>query len=386
VGPIGVGLYSDRYGTGVGGSVTAYWSDVLDRHELAVALQGGSSTGGFADALGVQALYIDRSHRYAWGAGGTHLPYTSTFATLGRQTVTINGQAVLADVIEQDTLTQTVDEAQGLAQYPLSQTRRFEGNLAYTRYSFKEEIERLVVAGNTIIEHSRRRVPAGSALGLAQAGVAYVGDNSSFGFVSPVRGGRMRLEVDQTSGDLDFTTALADVRRYFFMRPVTLAVRAIHFGRYGTDAESDRISPLYIGDETLVRGYAAVDIRLSECTQVPGSQACPEFDRLIGSRIAVANVELRVPLFGVEEFGLFTLRSLPTELALFADVGAAWNQGESVRWSFDRHAIDRVPVASAGVAARILLLGALPLEFYYAKPFQRPDESGVFGFLITPGW
>src|SRR5262249_9880025 len=102
--------------------------------------------------------------------------------------------------------------------------------------------------------------------------------------------------------------------------------------------------------------------------------------------LAVANVELRVPLFGVEEFGLIKLRSMPTEIALFGDVGAAWTQEERVRWAFDRHATDRVPVASGGVAARILLLGALPLEFYYARPFQRPDESGVYGFLITPGW
>ena len=293
---------------------------------------------------------------------------------------------MLADVIEQDTLTQTIDEAQGLAQYPLSQTRRFEATAAYSRYSFKEEIERVVFVGNDIIEDSRHRVPSGDSLSLVEGGLAYVGDNSQFGFLSPVRGGRMRLEVDQTSGDLAFTTALADLRRYFFMRPLTLAFRVLHYGRYGNDAENNRISPLFIGDEWLVRGYAAGDIRLSECTQVPGSAACPEFDRLIGSRIAVFNAELRVPLFGVEEFGLIKLRQLPTELAIFGDIGAAWNQGDSVRWSFDRHATDRVPVASAGVAARILLLGALPLEFYYAKPFQRPKESGVFGFLITPGW
>jgi hypothetical protein len=387
VGPVGVGLYTDRYGTGVGGSVTAFFSDVLERHQLAVALQGGSSTGSIGNALGLQALYLDRSSRFVWGAGGAHLPYTSIATAVGRETVQLpGGGTAVADVIEQSTLTQTIDQAQGLAQYPLSQTRRFETSAAYSRYSFKEEIERLVLVGNSVLEHSRRRVSSAPSLSLVEGGFAYVGDNASYGFVSPVRGGRMRLEVGQTSGDLAFTTALADVRRYFFMRPVTLAVRVLHYGRYGNDAESNRLSPLYIGDETLVRGYAVGSIRLSECTQVPGSPSCPEFDRLIGSRIAVANVELRVPLLGVEEFGLVDFRFLPTELALFADVGAAWTQAEKPRWSFDREASDRVPVASAGVAARILLLGALPLEFYYARPFQRPRESGVFGFLIAPGW
>jgi hypothetical protein len=386
VGPVGVGLYSDTYGTGIGGSVTAYWSDVLNRHELAVALQGGSSTGSFQDAIGLQALYIDRSTRYAWGAGGAHLPYTSVLTRVGRQTITLDGQTVVADVVEQDLLTETIDQALALAQYPLSQTRRFEGSVNYSRYSFERERERLVVVGNTIVEHTRGRVATAPSLSLGEGSVAFVGDNSVFGFVSPVRGGRMRLEVGQTGGDLTFTTALADIRRYFFRRPVTFAVRALHYGRYGDDAESDRLSPLYVGDEYLVRGYASSDIRLSECTQVPGSNACPEFDRLIGSRVAVANLELRLPLIGVEEFGLVNFRGLPTELALFADVGAAWSQGESVRWSLDRDAIDRVPVASAGVTLRMLLLGALPLEFYYAKPFHRPQEDGVFGFLITPGW
>ncbi len=387
VGPIAVGISSDPYGTGVGGSVTAYWSDVLERRQLAVGLQGGSSTGGFEDALGLQALYLDRSSRYVWGVGGAHLPYVSIGTFVGTEVVPVGGgQTAVADVIEQSTLTQTLDQVQGLAQYPLSQKRRLEAVAGYTRYSFKEEVERLVLIGDEVLEHSRREVPSAPSLSLVEAGVAFVGDNSAFGFVSPVDGGRMRLEVDQTSGDLSFTTALADLRRYLFMRPLTLAVRVMHYGRYGDDAESNLISPLFVGDETLVRGYASGDIELSECTQVPGSNSCPEFDRLVGSRMAVANVELRIPLFGVEELGLIQLRSLPTELALFADVGAAWSQDESVRWSFDQEATDRVPVASAGVAARILLLGALPLELYYAKPFQRPHESGVFGFLITPGW
>jgi outer membrane protein assembly factor BamA len=170
------------------------------------------------------------------------------------------------------------------------------------------------------------------------------------------------------------------------MRPLTFAVRGIHFGRYGNDADSGRLSPLYLGDETLVRGYSVGSIHLRECTQVPGSNACPEFDRLIGSRVAVANMELRVPLFGVEEFGLFKVPWLPTELALFADAGAAWSRGDTPRWVFEKGAHDRVPVFSAGVAARILLLGALPLEFYVAKPFQRPQENLVYGFLIAPGW
>jgi len=44
-----------------------------------------------------------------------------------------------------------------------------------------------------------------------------------------------------------------------------------------------------------------------------------------------------------------------------------------------------VPVVSAGVSVR-MLLSYIPLEFYWAKPFQRPGKGLVFGFNIIPGW
>jgi outer membrane protein assembly factor BamA len=136
----------------------------------------------------------------------------------------------------------------------------------------------------------------------------------------------------------------------------------------------------------LVRGYDVDDFEPSECTTTPGSNSCPEFDRLVGSRMAVVNFEARVPLFGVEDFGLVELPSFPTELGIFVDGGVAWSSGDSPELRYDEDTTERVPVWSAGVTLRTILLGALPLELYYAKPFQRPDEDGVFGFLIAPGW
>jgi hypothetical protein len=386
VGPVSVGLVSDDFGYGVGGGATAYFSDVLGRHELAVALQGGSTTGDFTEAIAFQALYLNREERFNWGVGGAHLPYRSAVTFVSREPVNVNGQTVIADIIRQQRELVTLDQASLVGQYPLAQTRRFEATAGYTHYDFEAEIEEIVVVGNTVLDRETFDIGAPDALGLWNAGVAYVGDNSSFGFVSPVRGGRMRLELEQTGGDLSFSTALADLRKYFWLRPVTVAMRGMHFGRYGDDAESGRLSPLYVGRETLVRGYAVGDIDPSECTTVPGSDGCPEFDRLIGSRMAVVNLEARVPLFGVEDYGLVELPHLPTELGVFLDGGVAWSSGESPELRFDQDTPERVPVWSAGVTLRMLLLGALPLEFYYAKPFQRPQEDWVFGFLIAPGW
>ena len=53
---------------------------------------------------------------------------------------------------------------------------------------------------------------------------------------------------------------------------------------------------------------------------------------------------------------------------------------------FDRETLARVPVVSVGVALRTAIGGFLPLQLYYAVPFQRPEEEATFGFVIAPGW
>src|SRR5690606_14579242 len=195
---------------------------------------------------------------------------------------------------------------------------------------------------------------------------AFVRDTSTFGFVSPVRGMRLRLENQWTTGDLDFQTTRVDYRRYFFRAPLTVAVRLLHLGRRGSDAEDPRLALFDIGSNTLVRGYDLDSFDLAECRSSAGLAsltACPQFERLIGSRIAVANFELRLALLGTQDFGVFDAPAAPTELAFFIDAGAAWSSGQSVDWSFRRNTDERVPVFSAGIAARTVVLGMLPLEF-----------------------
>ena len=70
---------------------------------------------------------------------------------------------------------------------------------------------------------------------------------------------------------------------------------------------------------------------------------------------------------------------------LFTDAGVAWSQGQHPRVKFETKTSDRVPSVSSGVGAR-LLLSYIPLEFYWAKPYQRPKSGWVFGFNIIPGW
>jgi Tol biopolymer transport system component len=388
LGPPTIGVGVSSYGTGVGGSVSAYYSDILGYHNIGVTFQGGgtSGVGTVGDQLAGEVFYLNQRHRLNWGIDTTHLPYVSAATGVGQAQVPINGVLTTVDVVQQRRDIQRFDDVSGVVQYPFSQTRRIEFTAGFQHQALKSELETVLIFNNTIISDTTQRSPFNFSLSLEHASTAFVGDSSVFGFLSPVRGTRYRYELSALSGDLKFQTALADWRKYFFMNPVTFAMRGIYYGRYGTDAESGRISPLYIGQDTLIHGYNISSIGLDECVApAAGSTACPVFDRLVGSKIGVANLEVRVPLFGTKQFGLLS-GFVPTELFGFADVGAAWTSSEHLKVRFARNnATDRVPVASVGAGLRVLL-AYIPLEFYAAKPFQRPNRGWVTGFNIIPGW
>jgi outer membrane protein assembly factor BamA len=81
----------------------------------------------------------------------------------------------------------------------------------------------------------------------------------------------------------------------------------------------------FLLDPSLVRGYESTSFEPAECgTNAQATGTCPVFARLIGSRIAVGNVEVRVPLFGPLGIVPKTQFVPPVEVALFVDVGLAW--------------------------------------------------------------
>jgi len=374
-----IGVSTGSFGTLVGGSTALYFGDMLGNRMLAVS----ALAGGTLKDLGGEAFYLNRSRRWNWLAGGGRMPYLTGFTTLDTVTVDVNGQPVLGRRISQFRSRTFYDQALLGTQYPFSTTRRFELTGGYVHVGFDNEVEEVITVRGTEVARERRDLPAPEGVHLAQVAAAFVGDDSYFGFTSPISGGRYRFEVSPRFGSLTYGTLLADWRRYFFRAPFTLALRGLHYGRYGADADSDRLGPLFLGENTLVRGYSIGSFHASECS---GTSDCPEFDRLVGSRLAVANLELRVPLFGTPQFGLIDFPLLPTELSAFVDAGAAWTGDDGVSFDFARRSADRIPVFSAGLSARVNLLGYLVLEAYYAYPFQRPDRGWHWGFQVAPGW
>jgi Tol biopolymer transport system component len=374
-----VGVGTGSLGTYLGGSAALYFGDMLGNRTLGVS----AFAAGTPKDLGGEIFYVNRSRRWNWLVGGGRVPYLTGFTTLETGIVDVDGQPVLGRRISQYRERTYYDQALAGTQYPFSTTRRFELTGGYVHIGFDREVEETVIVGGREVARETRDLPAPEGVHLAQVSAALVGDDSYFGFTSPVSGGRYRLEVSPRIGTLNYQTLLADWRRYFFRAPVTLALRGLHYGRYGKDADSDRLTPLFLGEQTLVRGYSFGSFEAGECS---GTSTCPEFDRLIGSRVAVANLELRVPLFGTSQFGLIDFPALPTELSVFLDAGAAWTGDQGVELDLARRSAERTPVLSTGISARVNLLGYLVLEAYYAYPFQRPDKGWHWGFQIAPGW
>jgi outer membrane protein assembly factor BamA len=140
------------------------------------------------------------------------------------------------------------------------------------------------------------------------------------------------------------------------------------------------LSDLFLGYPSLVRGYDNESFTPEECGGAADG-SCPPFDRLLGSRIAVGNVELRLPLLGGA--GLIPGGGFPPiEAAAFLDAGAAWRDGES----FQLSGRDRRLVTSHGMALRVNLLGFAVAEIDFVHPNDRPDKDWYWLFSLQPGF
>ncbi len=263
----------------------------------------------------------------------------------------------------------------GQIAYPFSRATRVELGTGYRHVSFDatERIQQFSLNTGQRVTDDRRGIATPSSMNLATLSTALVYDTSVFGGTAPVLGQRGRMELTGLTGDLSYLSPMLDYRFYlmpFERLPLTVAGRGMHFGNYGSDAEDPRVRPIFLGSPTLVRGYTSNFELVSD----------PVFDRMQGSRIAVANAELRLPLTGVRGVvgGAFLP---PVDAALFYDAGVAWGRGE-------RPGVlggDRRSVASYGAALRVNL-GGLVLEFAYVNPADFEARGWHWQFNLTPGF
>jgi len=364
--------FSD-YGPFVGGGISAYFSDMLGDRLLSLSVQ---AAGTFAD-VGGQMVYVSRKHRWNWAGVVEQMPYRVGYLEFGELPET--GDPTVTEVI----VRQTSRGASLVAAYPFSTFTRMEFSGGGRALSFTRENRTRVFSAEDgrFLERRDTREDLYEPLYMAEASAAFVRDTALYGATGPIFGERYRLELLGSFGTLNYSTALADWRKYFMpVRPVTIAVRGLHIGRYGTDAENERLLGFELGYPELVHGYSIGSIATNECAGLARAD-CIAVDSLVGSRLLVTNLEVRAPLVGLFR-GDISYGPVPIEVAGFFDAGVAWTR--ATRPTFAGGTRDWVK--SAGVAVRVNAFGLLIIEVAGSKPFDRLDRSWQWQLGIRQGF
>ena len=370
---VGVGV--DRWGAYAGGGISFIWSDVLGNHQLGTTVQ---LTNRFED-IGGAVTYLNRTHRWNWGFIGEQTPVGFSQFQQGL----VNDPNFGPSIVQQELKIRQINQAvSGITQYPFSRAQRLELSGGVRRISFSQQLrsDYFNFFSGQFLGTTKEKLESPEALNLGEASAALVWDTSVFGATSPIVGQRYRFELSESSGSLQYTGALLDYRKYFMARPFTLALRGMHYGRYGRDGEDPRMSPLYLGYASLVRGYESSSFTSAEC-EITATSSCAQFDRLIGSRMLVSNIELRAPLIGLFRPSAM-YGGVPVEVGVFADAGVAWDSLTKPKFAGG----DRDWAKSVGATVRFNAFGFAVGEVDYVRPLDRPGRGWMWQFNFIPGF
>ncbi len=318
-------------GVGVIGDFAVGFSDMLGNHNIYMQ----ASLYGSIARSNLQATYVNMNRRLNWGVslyqmatayGGYYTSFTATTY-----------------------LSQVYRGASLLGYYPLNLFDRIEANIGYM--GMQQDIVSSDFFGRQRVNDELGRY------GWFEAGLGYVHDSSLYFLAGPIGGMRSRLYLSHTVGDLDGTTALADVRGY-----LTLNHRgAVAVRTYAGHQIGDVLMPFYLGGPFTVHGTS--------------------YSQMSGTSFAIQNLELRYPL----------LPWLPLQWdlltgALFADVGAVWDSNALPSWIDDLNTGDYIRnsiigAVGGGIRANLGWL-ALFLDYSIPTDFQGRWGSGRFQFAL----
>lgn len=411
---IGTGVNNNNFrnATGLQGGIDMLFGDLLGNQQLysQVALNGE-----ILDMGGIVS-YINRKNQLAWGVGLSHVPLRTGYQDYSQSSID-DGRGNTFPALKATTnLIRIFDQGLNVfAHYPFSTTLRLEGGVAGTYRSFRwDEYNDYYIGdqfrGYQLAASDRMRIPTEDALILDQfytirkgtggnANVAFVGDNSYFGLTAPLAGHRFRASVEQYFGNDNYTGLLLDGRKYFWMKPISIAVRSTNYLRW--EKVTNSVYPLFLGNMGFVRGLGSIlnnDIESLGLT----------FSQLVGSKMALGSVEVRLPFTGPKRLALIPSSFLLTDLNVFVDGGVVFDSfndfsegkpydfisrdengniilDSSGRPFYETRTAKPTFITTVGASLRINLFGALIIEPYYAMPLLQGSRFR-FGINLIPGW
>lgn len=315
---------------GLLGDVIVGFSDMTGNQNLQLYL-------GLMGSLGrsnVTATYVNMTHRFNWGITAfqqrSDLGLSASFA----------GATYFSQIFRGGGL---------LGFYPFSRYSRIEATLQGVNVSSS-------VQGTTYYRPEFQLQDLGS-YNYAEVSLSHVYDNSRWFVIGPIAGQRWRFTVDQTAGDYAGTGFFGDVRKYFNVNQRGALATRTYVGLL----QSDIARQFQIGGPTTVHGT--------------------EYGQMAGSHIAFQNVELRYPLLPFLPVNWDFLSA-----ALFADAGAAWDEGGHAQWvapDYGLTLLQNAIVGAVGTGVRANL-GYFTIFVDYSWPtdFRGNYGSGRMQFAI----
>ena len=366
-----IGYAQDNFGRGVFGGTSIVLSDLLGNERLAIS---GAVNGRISEAQ-LFAAYANYSHRLQYVTGLSQAPYFwlggGNYAQLPDGTISS----------QQELFRYIVREGFFTALFPRDRFRRYEFGARLTNLQ-KDTllVNELYDAAGRLLEYDYH-TQSGGMSNMVSPYVAYVSDNTLFGYTTPILGHRYRLQLSPTVGNWQWMEYLVDYRRYdpILFNVLTIATRVQGVAKVGRN-ENEFLEALR---PEFIRGYDRQLYYRQNCIGQAESQ-CVGYDELIGSRVVFANAEARFPLLRRVDLGFLPVSLPPIDGHLFYDAGVAWRGGQRVvlsrRQQDDPN--ERSILTSWGAGMRVNLFGFAILRLDYAIPLDHPDHHGYWTWML----
>lgn len=252
-----------------------------------------------------------------------------------------------------------------MASYPFTKFKRIDGSLGIMNIS-RENLDDTQMP----IESKAFIIPS----------LSLVHDNSLYGLFAPIKGSRYNITLMNSpklgNDGIEFTSLMGDFRTYGklgdgysvalrFSGGVSVGANPMRFYLGGTENwinwqyENNNIT---IGKD--IKEYAF---------SVPGLPLRGyNFDRISGSKYALANFEFRFPLFRYLILGALPIGFQDIQGNLFFDAGTAWSETKQLKL-FEKdnsgRIVSRDLLMGTGLGTRIALFG-MPFKFDVAWNFD----------------
>ena len=354
------------FGTFVRGGGALLFGDMLGERRLGAAVQIGNRMRDAAFMF----RFLNQERRWNWGALAELEP--SVIRYRRSELIEHDGQPLLLQ--QADYLQRAQLRAAAVVAYPFSRGLRveFTGGVRHSAYHRDLRSQISSMQTGKVVSNDRLESTGGLPTTVAEVSAALVHDTTVFGPTGPLLGSRYRFEVAPAAGQLSYTSVTADFRQYLMpIRPYSIALRVLHSARYGPDGADPRLLSSFLGSSYFVRGHRQ-DLHYCrpDATRVCG-------DDLLGSRLLVGNLELRVPLRGIVsrqiEYGMF-----PADAFVFADGGRIWSETGNRETG-----AAATMISSFGGGVRVNAMG-FPLELAAIRALDGPRPRWQFdlGFRV----